>query len=95
MPRYQVKENCSYLGETWGGYFTFVTTDYQWAKKQMEFRFMEYVRRYKDNNPKISMGKTMCKLDMGSDGFMEIIIEDLEQTGGGSDGTTENICSNK
>lgn len=94
MSRYQVKEDCSYLGETWGGYFTLVTTDYGWAKKQMEYKFMEYLKKYKSNQPKVSIGKTRCKLDMGTDGKIEIIIEDLNQSGGDAD-VKRSVCCNE
>ena len=82
MSKFQVKENARYLGETWGGYFTGVTTDYSWAKKQMEFRFMGYLHKYKSNQPKVSIGRTACKLTMADGDFIEVTIEDLDKGGG-------------
>ena len=87
MPKFQVKENARYLGETWGGYFTLVTEDYSWAKKQMEFRFMSYLHKYKSVQPKVSIGRMACKLTMADGDFIEVLIEDLDQ-GGGSNETS-------
>lgn len=82
MSKFQVRENARYLGETWGGYFTFVTGDYTWAKKQMETRFMQYLQEYKDNKPKVSMGRMSCKLTMDDGDFIEVTIDDLSKGGG-------------
>ena len=85
MPRFQVKENARYLGETWGGYFTVVTEDYSWAKKQMEFRFMSYLHKYKSVQPKVSIGRMACKLTMTDGDFIEVLIEDLDKGGGSNE----------
>lgn len=80
MARYQVKEDARYLGETWGGYFTGVTEDYTWARKQMEYRFLKYVSKYKSSKPRISMGRTACKLTFdGADDYIEVTIENLDK----------------
>lgn len=79
MERFQVAENAKYLGETWGGYFTGVTEDYGWAKKQMETRFMKYLHEYKDMNPSVSMGRMCCKLSFDDGDFIEVVIHNLTQ----------------
>lgn len=78
MARYQVKEKASYLGKTWGGYFTGITENYSWARKQMEYRFMEYLHEYKSDNPKVSMGHMSCKLTIDECDYIQVSIEKLD-----------------
>lgn len=77
MKKFRVKENICCLGKTWGGYFTGLIDDYAWAKTQMERNFMDHLHKYKDCNPKVSMGRTSCKLTMDNGDFVEVIIEEF------------------
>lgn len=81
MAKYQVKEVIHFLGANSVGYFTGTITDYNWAKQQMETRFMKYVHEYKNNHPKVSMGRMSCKLTMDDGDFIEVTIQDLEKGG--------------
>lgn len=81
MTRYQVQDEARCLGDCWGGFFTGITTDYSWAKQQMETRFMSYLREYKHLHPKVTMGRMSCKLTMDGGDFIEVTIVEVNSGG--------------
>lgn len=83
MSKFRVKEKVCCLGESQGDYFTGVITDYSWAKKQMETRFMEHLHKYKSAQSKVTMGRMFCKLMIDNKDFIEVSIEEVK--GGDND----------
>lgn len=78
MARLGVKENCKYLGETWGGYFANDLSAQDIAEKVMQERFKEYSEEYKDSTVKTEVSENSCRLDLGDGDFIEVSIEDLD-----------------
>lgn len=79
MLNLRVKEKVCCLGETQDDYFTGITTDYNWAKKQMETRFMDYLHKYKSNQSKVTMGRMFCKLIIDNQDYIEVSIEEVDE----------------
>ena len=78
MARLGVKENCKYLGETWGGYLANDLSARDIAEKVMQERFKEYSEEYKDSTVKTETSENSCRLDLGDGDFVEVSIEDLD-----------------
>lgn len=71
-----VVEECKYLDSTWGGQFTGATCSFSWARKQMEFKFFSYIKEYKNEIVKVSIGKRECYADLGDGDYIKIKIKE-------------------